>query len=612
MSKTIKRIVALALCLVLCMGILVDVQAAALRITRQPKSVEAMVGEKATFSIVAKGDGLKYQWYYKDPGMSAFKKVANATKAKYTVTMKAALDGRQFYCQVTDQNKKKVKSNKATLTWDTTLAITGQPKSAAVKDGETAKITVKANGKGLSYAWWVKFPDAQVMSSDADGFFLTEITTASLTFPMSEMYDGTQAYCVVTDETGATVQSNTVTITLFRPIVITRQPADVTVMNGQAAKVSLRATAHVTGAKLTYLWWTKAPGAEKFVKTTVTKNSYSVAMKPELSGTQVYCVIKDGKGNTLRSETATLTWDPTLAILTQPKNVSVENAKTAKVSVVANGAGLTYAWYAKEKDADDFVLTSKTTAAYSVRMAEAVDGRQLYCVITDETGATITSNTVTLTMKRPIVITKQPKDMYVLKGKTAKVSLAATGKKLTYVWYVKAPGAKRFVKSNVTTNYYSVKMTAKVNGTQVYCLITDRNKKKLKSEVVTLGMVAAGTKFASENGEVTITGYTGALKSLTIPSSINGLPVTAVKADAFADSALTKLVLPDSIVTIGENAFKGSALTTLRIPAGVTEIPAGAFNGCASLTSVTLPDCVTVIGKQAFANCTALEEMTTY
>lgn len=605
MSKTIKRIVALALCLVLCVGILVDVQAAALRITRQPKNVEAMVGEKATFSIVARGDGLKYQWYYKDPGMSAFKKVTNATKAKYTVTMKASLDGRQFYCQVTDQNKKKIKSNKATLTWDTTLAITGQPANVSVKAGAEAKVTVKANGKGLSYAWWVKHPGS-------DLFVPSDVTTASYSVTMAEEIDGTQAYCVVTDETGATVQSNTVTLKLFRAIVITRQPADVTVMNGQAANVSLRATAHVTGAKLTYLWWTKAPGAEKFVKTTVVKNTYSITMKPELSGTQVYCVIKDGKGNTLRSETATLTWDPTLAILTQPKNVSVENAKTANVSVVANGAGLTYAWYAKEKDADDFVLTDKTTAAYSVRMAEAVDGRQLYCVITDETGATVQSNTVTLTMKRPIVITKQPKDMYVLKGKTAKVSLAATGKKLTYVWYVKAPGAKRFVKSDVTTNYYSVKMTAKVNGTQVYCLITDRNKKKLKSEVVTLGMVTAGTKFASENGEVTITGYTGTLKSLTIPSSINGLPVTAVKADAFADSALTKLVLPDSIVTIGENAFKGSALTTLRIPAGVTEIPAGAFNGCASLTSVTLPDCVTVIGKQAFANCTALEEMTTY
>ena len=172
MSKTIKRIIALTLCLVLCMGLLADVQAAALRITRQPKNASAMVSEKATFSIVAKGDGLKYQWYYKDPGMSAFKKVSNATKAKYTVTMKQALDGRQFYCQVTDVNKKKVKSNKVTLTWDTTLAITAQPKGVSVKDGETAKATVKANGKGLTYAWWAKAPGA------AD-FALTDQTSSA-------------------------------------------------------------------------------------------------------------------------------------------------------------------------------------------------------------------------------------------------------------------------------------------------------------------------------------------------------------------------------------------------------------------------------------------------
>ena len=605
MSKTIKRIIALTLCLVLCMGLLVDVQAAALRITRQPKNAEAMVGEKATFSIVAKGDGLKYQWYYKDPGMSAFKKVSNATKAKYTVTMKQALDGRQFYCQVTDANKKKVKSNKVTLTWDTTLAITAQPKGVSVKDGETAKATIKANGKGVTFAWWEKKP------GETD-FTLTNQTSSAYSLPMNEAADGTEVYCVVTDETGATVTSNTVVLKLFRPIVITKQPTDVSVLNGVAAKVSIRATANVSGAKLTYLWYAKAPGATKFSKTKITKNTYSITMTPEQSGTEVYCLIKDGKGNSLKTETATLSWDSTLTIQTQPKNVAVENAKTAKVSVVANGAGLTYAWYAKEKDAADFVLTDKTTAAYSVRMAEAVDGRQVYCVITDETGAQVTTNTVTLTMKRPIVITKQPVDMYVLNNKTAKVTVTATGKNLKYVWYVKAPGAKRFTKSTVTTNYYSVKMTSKVNGTQVYCLITDRNKKTLKSDVVTLGLVTAGTKFVAENGQVTITGYSGTAKTLTIPSSINGNPVTSVAPDAFAGSTLTTLTLPDSIVTIGERAFSGSALTTLRVPAGVTAIPEAAFANCASLTSVTLPDGITVIGKQAFANCTKLEEMTTY
>jgi len=241
-----------------------------------------------------------------------------------------------------------------------------------------------------------------------------------------------------------------------------------------------------------------------------------------------------------------------------------------------------------------------------------VDGRQVYCVITDETGAQVTTNTVTLTMKRPIVITKQPVDMYVFKNKKATVSVKATGKNLTYVWYVKAPGAKKFVKSDVTTATYSVKMTAKVDGTQVYCEITDKNKKKLKSATVTLGMVAAGTKYVVADGAVTITGYTGTAKSLTVPSSIGGNPVTAVQAEAFKDSALTKLTLPDSILTIGERAFSGSALTTLRVPAQVTVIPEGAFNGCASLASVTLPDAVTVIGKQAFANCGKLEEMTTY
>ena len=605
MSKIIKRIIALTLCLVLCMGLLADVQAAALRITRQPKNAEAMVGEKATFSIVAKGDGLKYQWYYKDPGMSAFKKVSNATKAKYTVTMKQALDGRQFYCQVTDANKKKVKSNKVTLTWDTTLAITAQPKGVSVKDGETAKATIKANGKGVTFAWWEKKPGA------AD-FALTDQTSSAYSLPMNEAADGTEVYCVVTDETGATVTSNTVALKLFRPIVITKQPTDMSVLNGVAAKVSIRATANVSGAKLTYLWYAKAPGATKFSKTKITKNTYSITMTPEQSGTEVYCLIKDGKGNSLKTETATLSWDSTLTIQTQPKNVAVENAKTAKVSVVANGAGLTYAWYAKEKDAADFVLTDNTTAAYSVRMAEAVDGRQVYCVITDETGAQVTTNTVTLTMKRPIVITKQPVDMYVMKNKTAKVTVTATGKNLKYVWYVKAPGAKKFVKSTVTTNYYSVKMTAKVDGTQVYCLITDRNKKTLKSNVVTLGMVTAGTKFVAENGQVTITGYSGTAKTLTVPSSINGNPVTSVAPDAFAGSTLTTLTLPDSIVTIGERAFSGSALTTLRVPAGVTAIPEAAFANCAGLTSVTLPDGITVIGKQAFANCTKLEEMTTY
>ena len=224
----------------------------------------------------------------------------------------------------------------------------------------------------------------------------------------------------------------------------------------------------------------------------------------------------------------------------------------------------------------------------------------------------ITSDTVTLTMKRPIVITKHPTDMYVLKNKTAKVTVAATGKNLKYVWYVKAPGAKKYTKSKVTTPTYSVKMTAKVDGTMVYCEITDKNKKTETTKPVTLGMVAAGLQFVTENGQVTITDYTGSAKTLVVPPSINGNPVVAIGAEAFLNSKITQLTLPEGLLTIGEYAFSGSALTSLRIPTSITTIPEGACYGCKSLSNVILPDSVKIIGKRAFARCSLLKKMATY
>jgi hypothetical protein len=42
------------------------------------------------------------------------------------------------------------------------------------------------------------------------------------------------------------------------------------------------------------------------------------------------------------------------------------------------------------------------------------------------------------------------------------------------------------------------------------------------------GQDAADFEYAADNGEVTITGYTGSAKDVTIPERINKLPVTAI------------------------------------------------------------------------------------
>ncbi|HTQ51913.1 MAG TPA: leucine-rich repeat protein [Candidatus Acidoferrales bacterium] len=134
------------------------------------------------------------------------------------------------------------------------------------------------------------------------------------------------------------------------------------------------------------------------------------------------------------------------------------------------------------------------------------------------------------------------------------------------------------------------------------------------------------------NGTITITGFFGNLASaLTIPGTLNGLPVTGIGPRAFYFCpGLTNVTIPASISSIGDYAFNScgslgsvvlgtgvtnignfaftfdSSLTGLTLPAGVTSIGSNAFAYCAGLTSLTIPDSVTSLGNFAFYSCGSL------
>ncbi len=78
-------------------------------------------------------------------------------------------------------------------------------------------------------------------------------------------------------------------------------------------------------------------------------------------------------------------------------------------------------------------------------------------------------------------------------------------------------------------------------------------------------------EYTVENGEATITKYTGAGGDVTIPSELGGYPFTAIGLWS-ADSAF----------------------------------PSYTFKNCTALTSVIIPDSVTTIGDLAFCGCTSL------
>ena len=87
-----------------------------------------------------------------------------------------------------------------------------------------------------------------------------------------------------------------------------------------------------------------------------------------------------------------------------------------------------------------------------------------------------------------------------------------------------------------------------------------------------------------EDGNATITGYSGSVSALAIPQTIDG----------------------HKVVAIGNSAFEGTCLVNVTIPDTVTEIGDSAFAECKQLSSVQLSNNLTILGKFAFGNCTSL------
>ena len=94
----------------------------------------------------------------------------------------------------------------------------------------------------------------------------------------------------------------TKTFTLRESVSITTQPKTVTVKKNATAKVTLKAS----GDGLTYQWYIKNATATKFSKSSVTTATYSTKMTDKAKNRQIYCVIKDKYGNTVKTVTVKL------------------------------------------------------------------------------------------------------------------------------------------------------------------------------------------------------------------------------------------------------------------------------------------------------------------
>ena len=118
-------------------------------------------------------------------------------------------------------------------------------------------------------------------------------------------------------------------------------------------------------------------------------------------------------------------------------------------------------------------------------------------------------------------------------------------------------------------------------------------------------------KYEKSTDYYVLVSYTGADKTVTIPTTFDGLPVKEIATYAFeGNTAIEEVIIPQSITTVGVGAFKNcTALKSVTIDKGVKTIASRAFENTA-LTDVVVPDSVIAIGHGAFKGCDAMKSIT--
>ena len=218
--------------------LIVNTNPVAPTITTQPTEQSVTEGQTAAFIITATGTTpITYQWQ-KDGA-----DISGATNTSYTTPATTLTDsGSVFRCIVSNVAGADTSDN-ATLIVNSAPVkptITTQPKPDTALEGETEAFSVAATGTSpLSYQW-------QKGGTDISG-----ATNASYTTPAVTKLDNGAVYrCIVSNSVGKDTSDNAILTVILKAPVITANPGNETVTEGETASFSVTATE----TDVTYQW----------------------------------------------------------------------------------------------------------------------------------------------------------------------------------------------------------------------------------------------------------------------------------------------------------------------------------------------------------------------
>lgn len=371
-------------------------------ITQPPLSQAVSLGQEVTFSIAATGMNLEYQWQKDETDLTGRK------EPTLTLTNVNTLNNGGYRCIVSN-SAGSVPSEVATLSVDGPPNVKQQPGDVVVNVNQPVTLSVIAVGPGLSYQW-------QKGTTNID---TAAATSATFQIPAASVADSGSYRCRISNTHG-TISSNTVTLTVIAPPVVTSPVVPSAITINQGAPLNLAAI--VDGLMLNFQWYKDlAPlsGA--------TASSYSVTSAQGGDSGVYSCLVTNPAGQTASADVTVLVVTPPV-IVTEPQDTQVDEGEPVVLSVAASGPLLQYQWWH-----NGLPITGATGASHTISALTPVRVGVYYCRISNSAAAVITRYALVGIEGMPVV-TRAPYPSMVETGSPLKMSVEADGTDLAYAW----------------------------------------------------------------------------------------------------------------------------------------------------------------------------------
>lgn len=178
-------------------------------ILTQPENYVGKIGDTASFTVVAAGEGLNYQWYYSKDGEKWSKSgVDSAQTATLSIRLIESRNGQMYKCTITDAGQNTVTTDVVTMSIKpASAAIVEQPVDQWGKVGDTVTFTVGTEDENLTYQWQFANDGAGWANSG-----LTGAQTNTLTVPVTNARFNQRFKCIVTAADGTKIESEVVRV----------------------------------------------------------------------------------------------------------------------------------------------------------------------------------------------------------------------------------------------------------------------------------------------------------------------------------------------------------------------------------------------------------------